>query len=65
MKPWKSSMAPSLRRRLRIGLQWGHGDEAVEEAKYRDPTAGRNKLQLGHGDEAVVEGEQQGRAGGG
>jgi len=37
-------------------LQWGHGDEAVEETNA--PTAGdltATMLQWGHGDEAVEE----------
>ena len=54
MKLWKSNTA------LHTGnwagwLQWGHGDEAVEEI----PTAARAvadwRLQWGHGDEAVEE----------
>ncbi len=31
MKPWKSQNATALSA-YGIGLQWGHGDEAVEEA---------------------------------
>ena len=35
-------------------LQWGHGDEAVEELSATTGQ-GRNALQWGHGDEAVEE----------
>jgi len=36
-------------------LQWGHGDEAVEEAELASHAPGRKRLQWGHGDEAVEE----------
>jgi len=37
-------------------LQWGHGDEAVEEADALGPAGkGSAMLQWGHGDEAVEE----------
>ncbi len=36
-----------------IGLQLGHGDEAVETVYYWDGNAWIPLLQLGHGDEAV------------
>ena len=37
-------------------LQWGHGDEAVEEQVRRPGTLGKKLLlQWGHGDEAVEE----------
>ena len=39
-------------------LQWGHGDEAVEEAAVRQDDAGQDVLQWGHGDEAVEEADQ-------
>jgi len=40
-------------------LQWGHGDEAVEEDGSRANVGEFIKLQWGHGDEAV---EEEGRA---
>ena len=36
-------------------LQWGHGDEAVEEVDTPSDEPFRVKLQWGHGDEAVEE----------
>ena len=38
MKPWKSAASAELDR---VGpmLQWGHGDEAVEEAATVEPIA--------------------------
>ena len=36
-------------------LQWGHGDEAVEEADVWSSTSSGKRLQWGHGDEAVEE----------
>ena len=54
MKPWKSS-SRTPESATHCVLQWGHGDEAVEEqqphAGVGDPLA----LQWGHGDEAVEE----------
>ena len=39
-------------------LQWGHGDEAVEEVRERDGArVTALRLQWGHGDEAVEERE--------
>ena len=38
-----------------LALQWGHGDEAVEEPCVHGPTAPSCPLQWGHGDEAVEE----------
>jgi len=54
MKPWKRA---ELFGRLRrdIGLQWGHGDEAVEEAEHNLVMHELAELQWGHGDEAVEE----------
>ena len=37
------------------GLQWGHGDEAVEESTGPPGGAAAVRLQWGHGDEAVEE----------
>ena len=55
MKPWKS--IPSARRRQPpTALQWGHGDEAVEEKVRIDLEPLVRSLQWGHGDEAVEEG---------
>ncbi len=46
------------------GLQWGHGDEAVEEAADGPPPrAAEAALQWGHGDEAVEEPSGSGRSG--
>ncbi len=39
-------------------LQWGHGDEAVEEASGVEDEAWEAMLQWGHGDEAVEEADQ-------
>jgi len=36
-------------------LQWGHGDEAVEESSLGTHPIGPVALQWGHGDEAVEE----------
>ena len=36
-------------------LQWGHGDEAVEEAIREERRELTDLLQWGHGDEAVEE----------
>ncbi len=36
-------------------LQWGHGDEAVEERGYELTGDDVDELQWGHGDEAVEE----------
>ena len=36
-------------------LQWGHGDEAVEEVLIRNGWRTTEALQWGHGDEAVEE----------
>jgi len=36
-------------------LQWGHGDEAVEEAGLGIGQVAFHALQWGHGDEAVEE----------
>ncbi len=55
MKPWKrASIAYTLDQAA--PLQWGHGDEAVEEQDivYPSPTSTLS-LQWGHGDEAVEE----------
>ena len=55
MKPWKSPPLDTINQPP-LTLQWGHGDEAVEE-KTPDTMAGMlNMLQWGHGDEAVEEG---------
>jgi len=55
MKPWKRGRLDDQAARLKE-LQWGHGDEAVEEyrAFVRDQIRSR-RLQWGHGDEAVEE----------
>jgi len=38
-------------------LQWGHGDEAVEERRAKVLRTSASRLQWGHGDEAVEEGQ--------
>ncbi len=49
-----------------IRLQWGHGDEAVEEGDGTHQfTITMNALQWGHGDEAVEERRCTGPAGSG
>jgi len=40
-------------------LQWGHGDEAVEETDTPTSRPLWESLQWGHGDEAVEESESQ------
>ena len=40
-------------------LQWGHGDEAVEETNSVAFAASATTLQWGHGDEAVEESLRQ------
>ena len=58
MKPWKRLIVPASGSTV-IELQWGHGDEAVEE-QTTFPAAFENvRLQWGHGDEAVEEGEER------
>ena len=55
MKPWKSVGDPSDPP-ASFQLQWGHGDEAVEErADLRGVCRANVALQWGHGDEAVEE----------
>jgi len=54
MKPWKSR-SPSLLSTPSIPLQWGHGDEAVEEPGREISEHRTDRLQWGHGDEAVEE----------
>ena len=55
MKPWKSQN-PAGQASQRQWLQWGHGDEAVEEPEsHRKQWLAANALQWGHGDEAVEE----------
>ena len=41
--------------RMDLKLQWGHGDEAVEEFRSRSSASFWMLLQWGHGDEAVEE----------
>jgi len=55
MKPWKSCLLPLISGG-RPWLQWGHGDEAVEERPHHvAKVIGTQRLQWGHGDEAVEE----------
>jgi len=54
MKPWKRMAPPSGARPPRR-LQWGHGDEAVEEREDLWALLTTMTLQWGHGDEAVEE----------
>ena len=54
MKPWKSNRARKDVAAIDL-LQWGHGDEAVEEVLAVGLPAARLQLQWGHGDEAVEE----------
>jgi len=55
MKPWKSEAA-TVTSPLATSLQWGHGDEAVEELVSASSLRSISMLQWGHGDEAVEEG---------
>jgi len=54
MKPWKSLRDFPAYAGL-PKLQWGHGDEAVEEIAAGGSVTGATVLQWGHGDEAVEE----------
>ena len=54
MKPWKSGNISGSAAGL-TALQWGHGDEAVEEADALGLSRTQAQLQWGHGDEAVEE----------
>jgi len=54
MKPWKRSQGTLPDTALSI-LQWGHGDEAVEEEDNIPLIRSLINLQWGHGDEAVEE----------
>ncbi len=55
MKPWKSYVMFGDGGGTTM-LQWGHGDEAVEEAETRSRALVHGpRLQWGHGDEAVEE----------
>ncbi len=58
MKPWKSG-PPQFVAGAHLELQWGHGDEAVEEFAPPTDDWDRAELQWGHGDEAVEEPETQ------
>ena len=59
MKPWKRAELGV--RRKHTMLQWGHGDEAVEEQGGGPQShTHRRSLQWGHGDEAVEEGPPPG-----
>ena len=55
MKPWKRSPRDQHPKPSKP-LQWGHGDEAVEEVNNHHQTNLPIQLQWGHGDEAVEEG---------
>ena len=55
MKPWKSLLCLHGCSAARSRLQWGHGDEAVEELPSRHASRPQATLQWGHGDEAVEE----------
>src|SRR5208282_3554309 len=54
MKPWKRWTLATVGGTRRL-LQWGHGDEAVEESAPRGKPWPPLALQWGHGDEAVEE----------
>ena len=54
MKPWKRITFRSLAVGIST-LQWGHGDEAVEEVHPQCQVSQEESLQWGHGDEAVEE----------
>ncbi len=54
MKPWKRP-SPFTSPQHIEELQWGHGDEAVEELGRPLGLAMVCSLQWGHGDEAVEE----------
>ena len=54
MKPWKSYEGAENDPENQQ-LQWGHGDEAVEEASRFHSGGDALRLQWGHGDEAVEE----------
>ena len=53
MRPWKTALL-AAGRGAQHALQWGHGDEAVEDEVQVGPgNVLPKKLQWGHGDEAV------------
>src|SRR5208337_1216591 len=54
MKPWKRAFPDDVCQG-NSWLQWGHGDEAVEESDKPKIKRPRKPLQWGHGDEAVEE----------
>ena len=54
MKPWKSEVRTAAVL-FANALQWGHGDEAVEESSVNIAIRTSSVLQWGHGDEAVEE----------
>ncbi len=54
MRPWKR-LAANPGTIGPVKLQWGHGDEAVEEKESPAEREARVQLQWGHGDEAVEE----------
>ena len=54
MKPWKRA-AREAKEAAEKTLQWGHGDEAVEEVIGETGGCTLTTLQWGHGDEAVEE----------
>ena len=54
MKPWKRNLILKALSSIRW-LQWGHGDEAVEEYRLKSMQPSHLTLQWGHGDEAVEE----------
>ena len=59
MKPWKRTVPRHGAVDTGASLQWGHGDEAVEEDRLISrPSPGTVELQWGHGDEAVEEATQ-------
>ena len=62
MRPWKTGRA-SYTVRVKLLLQWGHGDEAVEDNRIIRIRQFNALLQWGHGDEAVEDPEVQGSKG--
>ena len=54
MKPWKRPYTVDFEGDVGL-LQWGHGDEAVEEIVPAAHQTPETELQWGHGDEAVEE----------
>ena len=52
MTPWRTTVA-LMKKASQSSLQWGHGDDAVENPVPFELEAQASELQWGHGDDAV------------